>query len=70
MLGIRQTSGESQLPSKIRQTLFGELGVAGQLRQTLSAESVEPAFEAFSEFSQRKVKIAAVTGRIAVEAAA
>jgi len=39
-LGMRQTSGESRLPSDIRQTLSGELGALGQTWQTLSAESV------------------------------
>ncbi len=39
-LGIRQTSGESRLPSDIRQTLSGESDALGQTWQTLSAESV------------------------------
>jgi len=39
-LGIRQVSGESRLPSDIRQTLSGELGASGQTWQTLSTESV------------------------------
>lgn len=39
-LGIRQTSGESRLPSDIRQTLSGEWGVPGHISQALSAESI------------------------------
>jgi len=39
-LGIRQTSGESRLPSDIRQALSGESGAPVQIWQTLSAESV------------------------------
>lgn len=39
-LGNRQTSGESRLPSDIRQTLSGESGAPGQIGQMLSAESV------------------------------
>jgi predicted nuclease of restriction endonuclease-like (RecB) superfamily len=47
-LGIRQTSGESQLLSDIRQTLSGEWEAPGQTGQTLSAESV-PALPAGGE---------------------
>lgn len=47
-LGIRQTSGESQFPSDIRQTLSGESGAPGQIWQTLSAEFV-PALTTGSE---------------------
>jgi hypothetical protein len=47
-LGIRQTSGESQLPWDIRQTLSGESGAPGQIWQKLSVESL-PALPASGE---------------------